>query len=159
MPIVWTTPRTWSTNDLADETLLNTYLRDNLLALKNPPAVEAEGTSNISTTSTSQVPMTDMAQVIGISASSRVLVGFSAPMVADADTRTLLMTIALDTVLSLSVCRTEIGTNVRMLSFLARLSGIAGGNRQVALYWSTSAGTMSQNGGTIARRFFASEWL
>ena len=31
----WATPRTWSYNELVDELMLNTHLRDQLLSLKN----------------------------------------------------------------------------------------------------------------------------
>ena len=53
--MAWTTPRTWVASELVTATLLNTHLRDNLVALKNPPSdnYELDEVSDYQTSSTS----------------------------------------------------------------------------------------------------------
>lgn len=46
MPIEWSTPKTWETGTLVTASDLNTHLRDNLEALKNPPTVMHRFTPN-----------------------------------------------------------------------------------------------------------------
>ena len=36
--LAWTTPRNWAADDDLDEDMLNTYIRDNQIALKDPPS-------------------------------------------------------------------------------------------------------------------------
>lgn len=154
----WTPPRTWITNDLGNEALLNQQLRDNLLWLKTPPSVEVIATTDISTTSTILVSMTSMSGLLEV-VGSRLLVGYSGPMRADADTRTLSMTVNVDGVALALPVVTEIGTNVRMVAYVARIRNVTPGIRLAAIYWQTGAGTMFQDGATTQRRFFAAEWL
>lgn len=57
--MAWTTPRTWVASELVTATLLNTHLRDNLNALKNPSVTrktETAGTFTTSSTSFVTVP-------------------------------------------------------------------------------------------------------
>lgn len=53
--MAWTTPRTWSANELVTATIMNTHIRDNLNALKSPPSgnYEADEVADYTTTSTS----------------------------------------------------------------------------------------------------------
>jgi hypothetical protein len=52
--MTWTTPRTWTAGEKVTAALLNTHLKDNLDALKNPPKLLVANTngSNFTTTST-----------------------------------------------------------------------------------------------------------
>jgi hypothetical protein len=52
--MTWTTPKTWTTEPLTSLDM-NTHIRDNLNALKNPPTVEASPNTTTSTSSTSFV--------------------------------------------------------------------------------------------------------
>jgi hypothetical protein len=36
--MAWTTPRTWTTGELVTKTIMDTHIRDNLNALKDPPS-------------------------------------------------------------------------------------------------------------------------
>ena len=36
--LAWTTPRNWAADDNLDEDMMNTYIRDNQIALKDPPS-------------------------------------------------------------------------------------------------------------------------
>jgi hypothetical protein len=53
----WTTPRTWTADELVTATMMNTHIRDNLNALKSPPSdnYECDEASDYTTTSTSFV--------------------------------------------------------------------------------------------------------
>jgi hypothetical protein len=73
--MAWTSPRTWSTSELVTAAIMNTHVRDNLLALKSPPSGVALLNSNISTTSTSFVDLTG-ATVTFTTAGGKVLVLF-----------------------------------------------------------------------------------
>lgn len=48
--MAWTTPRTW-TAEVMSSSVLNTHLRDNLVALKDPPTDDFTTTADVSTTS------------------------------------------------------------------------------------------------------------
>ena len=52
--MAWTTPKTWTSEPLTSEDM-NTYIRDNLIILKDPATVTAETSSDHSTNSTSYV--------------------------------------------------------------------------------------------------------
>ena len=55
--MAWTSPRTWVAGELVTAALMNAHVRDNLIALKDPPS-EVDpgiGTSDYTTTSTSMV--------------------------------------------------------------------------------------------------------
>ncbi len=52
--MAYTAPRTWVAGEIVTATLMNTHLRDNLIALKDPPsAASSLNVSDLSTTSTS----------------------------------------------------------------------------------------------------------
>lgn len=53
----WTTPRTWTVDELVTASMMNTHIRDNLTVLKDPPSDSyvANEASDYTTTSTSFV--------------------------------------------------------------------------------------------------------
>jgi len=53
--MAYTTPRTWTDDEVPDEVVMNTHIRDNLIALKDPPSSSytMNQGSDYSTTSTS----------------------------------------------------------------------------------------------------------
>ncbi len=53
--MAWTQPRTWNVGELVTADLLNTHLRDNLNALKDPPTGAVSASADYSTTSASFV--------------------------------------------------------------------------------------------------------
>lgn len=57
----WTTPKTWATGELVTAADLNLHVRDNLLALKNPPFASAYIGVPVTTTSTTFVDITGAA--------------------------------------------------------------------------------------------------
>lgn len=77
--MVWTSPKTWTAETLtvAD---MNTHLRDNLEALRNPPSYSYQNSSNYTTTSTSLVSLdsTNMTHSFVLETVGDVLVHFDA---------------------------------------------------------------------------------
>lgn len=76
--MAWTTPKTW-TNEPLVASDLNTHLRDNLEALKNPPSYSYQSASGYSTTSTTPVLVdsSNMNETITLESVRNVLVGFN----------------------------------------------------------------------------------
>lgn len=75
----WTAPKTWADGNLVDEDDLNTHLRDNLIALKEPPTdhYEPDEASDYTTTSTSFVDVDSTNLRLDITTTGGdVLVGF-----------------------------------------------------------------------------------
>jgi hypothetical protein len=58
----WTTPRTWVVGELVTKTMLDTHLRDNLMALKDPPSahVVRDNAGVYTTNSGTLVPVDDV---------------------------------------------------------------------------------------------------
>lgn len=155
MAAVWTTPYTWSNGELVTAALLNTYLRDNLDWLKAPAAVAAVGTSNISTTSTTLVDMTNMSGSLTM-VGTRLLVGFLGSVRSDSS-RILVMGVRIDAVTTNFVHRDQPVTTQREADWFARVTGVTPGSRTISIGWQTSAGTMFQDGATYQREMFAAE--
>lgn len=70
--MAWNTPLTWDTGRLVTANDLNTHIRDNLLYLKNRPAVTV-GYTSMNTTSTTYVPLFSWQSIV-TTAGARVLV-------------------------------------------------------------------------------------
>lgn len=140
--MAWTTPRTWVANDLVGATLLNTHLRDNLNALKNPPtdrATELAGT--FSTTSTSFVSVSN-AEVEITTTGGKLMIGAMGTLGANT---TLVAAISLlidgtrwgNTTLGLQRV-TVPGASVNGFGFVYLSANLAAGNHTVTLQVSTS---------------------
>ncbi len=58
----WTTPRTWLVGELVTKTMLDTHLRDNLMALKDPPSAQVlrDNAGAYTTNSSTLVPVDDV---------------------------------------------------------------------------------------------------
>jgi hypothetical protein len=85
----WTTPKTWTPDEVVTATDMNIHVRDNLNALKTPPGsqvVRNNGTA-YSTTSTSFVPVDSTnLKVTLTTAGGAVMVGFQGTAHADSAT-------------------------------------------------------------------------
>lgn len=51
--MAWTTPRTWTTDEIVTAAFLNTHLRDNLTFLYSPPVIRVATTAAVSITNNS----------------------------------------------------------------------------------------------------------
>lgn len=58
--MAWSTPRTWTTNELVTASVMNTHVRDNLNALKSPPGAIYQNSSGSSLYTTSSTIWTDV---------------------------------------------------------------------------------------------------
>jgi hypothetical protein len=76
--MAWTTPRTWATGELVTKTIMDTHIRDNLNALKDPPSDEyaVHETSDYYTTSGSFVDVYSYASVTITTTGGDVLIVF-----------------------------------------------------------------------------------
>lgn len=155
MTATWTAPRTWNVGELVTAALLNTHLRDNMEWLKAPAAVSASASTDISTTSTTLVDMTNMSGALTM-VGTRLLVAFSGSVRSDSS-RILVMGVRIDAVTTNFVHRDQPVTTQREANWFARVTGITPGSRTISIGWQTSAGTMFQDGTTNPRRYFAGE--
>lgn len=75
--MAWTTPRTWVAGEVPTAAIMNTHVRDNLNALKDPPTAVAQNFNvALSTTSTSFANMTGV-EVTLTTTGGRAMIGFS----------------------------------------------------------------------------------
>lgn len=145
--MAWTTPRTWVASELVTATLLNTHLRDNLNALKSPPADGAsELAGTFSTTSTSFVSVPN-AEVEITTAGGKLMVGAVGTLTANT---------ALVAAISLLIDGTRVGSTTLGLQrvyvpgsstngfgFVYLSANMAAANHTVTLQVSTSTGAVS----------------
>lgn len=157
----WTTPKTW-TNEPLIAADMNTHIRDNLEALKEPPAAEGvldEG-ANYTTTSTSvgNVDGTDTEGKLRhtiVTAGGDIMVGFSGMCFSDTDSTGLGLMVSVDGITDPLGADTGYTGLYRIssgaasarwpISFTRILTGYAAGSHIIRLQWrATGAG-----GGTI----------
>lgn len=155
----WTSPRTFRKGELQTKEIWNTHLRDNMEWLKDRPIADGGSITDISTTSTTLVIMTNMSSGLTVNG-DRLLIAFSGWFTCDSFPRTLTMAIAVDTMPSLEVARTNVtvaASGGTPCHFIARVDGVLAGARAVSMLWKTSGGTMNQPGATIPRGFWCLE--
>lgn len=139
--MTWTQPKTWASEPLTSGDL-NTHLRDNLEALKEPPSANyiLNESSDYTTTSTSfvDVDATKLALTITTNGGD-VMVHFHA-MVANSSQHTFW---------DIDVDGTRIGTNdgivrgagTSIVCFTRLITGLAAGSHTFKLQWKVNAGT------------------
>lgn len=152
----WTTPKTWAVSELVTAGLLNTHLRDNLLALKLPPRaqVKRDNAGFYSTTSTTFVLVdgTNLKHTI-VTAGGPVKVFFQGTIHADSATsRRVYLDIQVDGSggvgqdagfaggLMVTAISSTIGQGVVLGPVV--IEGLSAGEHTFALVWKTNAGTM-----------------
>ncbi|HML24915.1 MAG TPA: hypothetical protein PKD09_24890 [Aggregatilinea sp.] len=140
----WTTPKTWNVNELLTAAALNTHLRDNLNALKEPPTGIAAVPSTYTTTSTSFVTI-DAANLAATLTTSggNVLIGFTGAWAIGAVGYLAYLTITMDNVNVAGVngvALTSVGGAVPLaLNYL--LTGVAAGAHTFRLQWRVTGNT------------------
>lgn len=152
----WTTPKTWDVDELVTAALLNVHLRDNLLALKQPPQGEVKRDNGgfYSTTSTSFVAIdnTNLKKTV-TTAGGKVKVFFQGTIHADSATsRRVYLDVQVDGSggvgqdagfaggLVVTAVQSTVGQTVVVGPVI--LDGLAAGAHTFALMWKTNAGTM-----------------
>lgn len=147
----YTTPKTW-TNEPLVYSDLNTHLRDNMEALKDPPSAnyELNESSNYSTTSTSFVDIDATAGKLSLTITTNggdVLVGFHGAL-AHSVPDNIYFDIDVDGtrhagddgILGLAPYATFAGGRASV-SFVRLITGLAAGSHTFKLQWKTKTGT------------------
>jgi len=143
--MAYTSPKTW-TNEPLTASDLNTYIRDNLLALKSPPSDNYEVTAGgYTTTSTSfvDVDATNLSFTLNTGGGD-ILVSLVAVLNAPAGTIVGKFDIVVDGI-SVSagsgISSNYITTQLENCSFPYLITGVSPGTHTFKLQWKTSANT------------------
>lgn len=158
----FTNPKTW-TNAAVYRDELNTYLRDNLDALKNPPTAVYESigrSTDFSTTSTSftdvgaEMELTITTTGDGAGGNGDVFVWLLGALYSSTAIRIYFRVLMDGAVQNADdgLLVSE-GTGLRPISFLIPIRGIAAGSHSFKLQWKVSSGTgvLCANAGTSTR--------
>lgn len=143
-PMAWTTPKTWVNNEPLTASDLNTHLRDNLNALKAPPAAQytLDESSNYTTTGSSFVNIdgTKLSLTI-VTSGGDVLIGFTGSVNPG----------GFITYFDVEMDGTRIGgndgilavasSNVTPIPLVYLKTGVSAGSHMFKLQWKTSGGT------------------
>ncbi len=143
--MTWTAPKTWAADELVTATDFNTHLRDNLLALKQPPSQQIVrlNTSSYTTTSTAFVTVDDTNLKITLTtAGGDVLIWFNA-VANTSGAYSLMLTLSIDGVDQgpANGLTYVYGTGITPLSFVLLASGISAGEHLYRLRFRVSGGT------------------
>jgi hypothetical protein len=148
----WTEPKTWTNEPLVAGDL-NTHLRDNLEALKEPPCAhyELNESGDYGVTSTSFVNVDGAKLALSITTSGGdVMVAFHGFVRAGTNSDTLYMDVDLDGIARIggddgiiAVMRAASGGSPTRIpiSFVRLVTGLAAGTHVFTLQWKVSGGT------------------
>lgn len=151
--MTWTNPRTWTTGQKVLASEMNTDVRDNMLALKNPPTASfvADESSNYTTSSTSFVdvdPTAGKFSLTIVTSGGDVMVGFTGTVRSLTSTnRFSKLNINVDGVDvvgddGILVAATTDSDEVPM-SFVWLVRDLAPGSHTFKLRWKTSGSTIT----------------
>lgn len=142
--MTWTTPKTWVTGEPLTASDMNTHLRDNLEALKNPPSAQVtlNQASDYTTTATSFVDVDSGVLSLTISThGGDVMVAFHGNVGA---TSRVYLNITADGVPIAGddgiASNTGTGDNT-LFSFVRLVTGLAPGPHTFRLQWKVNSGT------------------
>lgn len=150
--MAWTAPRTWSTGELVTATIMNTHIRDNLDALKDPPTnlYNVDEASNYSTTSTSfaDVDSTDLALAI-TTGGGDVMIGFSCNVVVGAASDKVYFNVMVDGVddvaddglIGISASVSSVAAPGEPITFTYLKQGLSAASHTFKLRWKVDTGT------------------
>lgn len=149
--MAWTQPKTWSNEPLVAGDL-NTHLRDNLEALKDPPqgGTDIDSATDYSTTSGTfnDVDSTDFSSTLTTNGGD-VLVTFVAPIVGNS-TLGAFFDISVDGVLiggDDGITRKAVSTTVDTVCLVYWVKGLSAGSHTIKLQWRVTGGTATIYGG------------
>jgi hypothetical protein len=144
--MTWTTPKTWADQELVTADLLNTHLRDNLEALKEPPSgnYECDETSEYTTTSTSfvDVDATNLVMTLA-TGGGNVMVHFHGNLQHSGSSGRIYLDVEVD---GTRVAGDDgivwgAGDAIFDLTFTRLITGLSAGDHIFKLQWKTSAAT------------------
>lgn len=153
--MAWTTPKTWSVDELLSAANYNTHIRDNLNALKAPPShvIERDNTALYSTTSTTMVAVdTTNLRASITTTGGDVWVHFTGTIHADAATgRRAYFDLSIDGAAARYVGQGYAGgycggavtsTIAQLVSIDWLITGLAAGAHTFDIMWMADAGTL-----------------
>ena len=157
--MAWTTPKTWTVDEVVGASDMNTHLRDNLNALKDPPTavIVRDNNGQYSTTSTSFVAVDDTNLKCTLTtAGGNVEVWFNGVILADSTTsRHAFFDIqvdgdggwAQDKGFAEGIVRAAVQTTVAQPVAFGPIvvEGLEAGEHTFALLWKQSGGTLYLN--------------
>lgn len=172
--MAWSTPETWSSGQLVTADDLNEQLRDNMIALKDPPTgwyVLNEAT-NITSTSTSWTDVDSTLLSLDVTTGGGdVMVGFCGAVdIAGATVNTAMFDVTMDGVaiggddgfLGVVGVDGSAATTVRLISFVRLVTSVPAGAHQFRLRWrgsNTGVRTLYVGNGASNRDFHAQFWV
>jgi hypothetical protein len=142
--MTWTTPVTWTADQVVGASDMNTQVRDNLNHLHSGKPffaiIHIKG-SNYSTSSSTlaDIDSTNIKADI-VTTTGRLEIAFSGTFFADASARQLHLTVNIDGTDIINV-RETLDTNSRIITLVTGKTGLAAGSRTVKIRWSVDAGT------------------
>lgn len=145
--MAWTTPRTWVTNEVVTAAIMNQYIRDNQVSLKDPPFAQYvlnEG-ADYTTTSTSfvNVDATDLA--LSITTAGGVVEIHFHGIVTNSSTAFNNFDVEIDGSPYAGddgITSGVVSAGVKeQISFTVRKSGLSAGSHTFKLQWKTNTGT------------------
>lgn len=147
--MAWTTPASWSVDQLVTADDLNTQLRDNLNALKTPPSAhyEPNEASDYQTTSSSfaNVDGTNLALTVTITG-SEVMIGFHGTVQSSVPAG-ICFDVRVDDLANVGHddgiirVRPDSASDEQCVSFVRLVTGLADGQHTFKLQWKTASGT------------------
>lgn len=157
--MAWTTPKTWTTEPLTSSDM-NTHIRDNLLALKEPPTQVVTQPGDVATTSTTFVDLAGMSATV-ITTGGDVLCGVCVSL-GHAPGAAIYLNISVDGVdhaasNGVTLCQPSAPL---VVSFVYLVTGLAAGSHTFKVRWKTASGTAYAYGLTgsgINPQFWARE--
>lgn len=149
--MAWTVPMTWTNGLLVTNTHLNTHVRDNLNALKNPPTATVQpATLTPATTSTSFVTVqgTFFNHSLTTAANAAVLCAFQG-VITSSTNATVSFTLEVDGSYVSGASThgvwkfVNVGTGGAGVSLIWLVQGLSAAAHTFELFWKTSAGTLT----------------
>lgn len=148
--MAWTAPRTWVTDEVVTAALLNTHLRDNLIALKDPPSsdyVLNEGADDTtSSTSFGDVDATNLSLTI-TTVGGDVFVHFHGSFAGLSSGNFVFLDVDVDGVRHGSddgIIQAEaLSGDMHAISFSRLITGLAAASHTFKLQWKVSGGTVT----------------
>lgn len=155
--MAWTAPRTWSTGELVTATMMNTHVRDNLLALKTPPAASVATFSATSTTSTTFVDYLDV--TITFNTEGGAVMAFLSTSLQAASNEHAILCFNVDGVDQTPLAREYIDSSaVYRGAFIHQRLVLAAGSHTIKARWRSVGGTSISRATSITTLLTAIEY-
>lgn len=159
MTAVWTSPRTWVTNELVTAPLMNAHIRDNMDYLYTRPrdVDNANAGANYTTTATSfaDVSTSDLSLTV-TTTGGRVLVGFTANVYVVATAVRAYFNITVDGVAAVAddgLIVMQASANPSLVSFVFMTDILSVATHMIRVQWKTNAGTLGMYSGAGTASF------